>query len=720
MRDSLRRLLAFYGLHLRLLRTWRLGPRALLRRIVLSTVIAYLAFATAVVLVRGISANNPASILGAIVVIGLLNTLLRPVVLALAVPLGILALGIVGTTLQFALVLAVGSIVPGLHVADVTAAVEGALIFAIVNTSISWLIALGEDESYFSHLIRLLIREHAGVEQTDQPGVLIVQIDGLSHPVLVNQIRAGRVPTMARWVRSGSHRLDGWECQLPSQTSASQAGILLGANDGIPAFRWYEKTSGRLLVSNRPPDAAEIERRLTTGRGLLVGSGSSVGNLVSGDAAESILTMSRLSDRMAALGPTRSWFYFFVSPFAFARAFLLTIGEAVKEIWQARRQRAAGIEPRIDRGGAYPLLRAVTNVLLRQVSVALLVERILRGVPAIYVDFQDYDEIAHHSGPERGEALDALDGVDAVLGALERVVAEAPRPYRFVVVSDHGQSQGATFRQRYGVTVEELIRGLIGDGTLKAATSNVESWGPLNAFLSELSRGTGLRPRFVRWLFREGSAQGHVELGPGRGESHPASAVTPDAGGAARAPRPELVVCASGNLALVYLNARAERLTREALDARYPGLVDALAQHEGIGFLLVRSARSGALAIGPAGRHYLDERRVEGLDPLAQFGPDAADDLRRLDGMPNVGDIVLNSRLDPDTQEVAAFEELVGSHGGLGGWQTSAFVLHPADWRLPADGRLVGAPAVYRQLVAWLEAAGIRAPAEAGHLVEPA
>jgi uncharacterized membrane protein YvlD (DUF360 family) len=699
MRSPLHRLVAFYGLQLRLVRTWRLGPRALVRRLVLSTVIAYLAFLAAVALVRGITATNPASILGAIVVIGLLNTLLRPVLLALVVPLGILVLGVVGTALQFALFLAVGSIVPGVHVADVTAAVEGAVVFAVVNTSISWFIALGEEESYFSQLIRLLIRDQAGVERTDQPGVLIVQIDGLSHPVLVNQIRAGRVPTMARLVRSGSHRLDGWDCQLPSQTSASQAGILLGANDGIPAFRWYEKASGRLLVSNHPPDATEIERRLSTGRGLLAGNGSSVGNLISGDAPDAILTMSRLEDRTAALGPTRDWFYFFASPFAFARAVLLSIGEAAKEIWQARRQRVAGIEPRIDRGGSYPLLRAFTNVLLRQVIVSLLVERILRGVPVIYVDFNDYDEIAHHSGPERGEALDALDGIDGVLGALQRVALEAPRPYRFMVVSDHGQSQGSTFRQRYGMTIGQVIGDLIGDGQLQDATSTVESWGPLNAFLTELGRGLGLGAGAIRWLFRRRSTEGQVELGPGRSDATPDG--SPDR-------RPELVVCASGNLALVYLNARPERLTLEALESLFPGLVEALAQHEGIGFVLVRSEREGALAIGAGGRNELDHGRVVGVDPLAPFGPDAAEDLRRLDAMPNVGDIVLNSRLDPDTQEVAAFEELVGSHGGLGGWQTSAFILHPADWALSANGRLLGAPAVYTQLVSWLEKAGIR------------
>src|SRR3989337_268492 len=246
MRASLRRLAAVYGLHLRLLRTWRLGPRALIRRFVLTTAIAYLAFATAVVLGRGITVTNLASLLCAVIRIGLLNTLLRPVVLALVVPFGIVARGVVPAAVQFVFVFAVGSLVPGLRVVDLTAAVEGAVIFAVVNTTITWFIALGEDESYFSHLIRLLIREHAGVAQTDLPGVVIVQIDGLAHPVLVHQIRAGRDPTMARWVRSRTHRLVGWECQLPSQTSASQAAILLGANDGIPAFRWDEKGNGRL------------------------------------------------------------------------------------------------------------------------------------------------------------------------------------------------------------------------------------------------------------------------------------------------------------------------------------------------------------------------------------------------------------------------------------------------------------------------------------------
>ena len=126
------------------------------------------------------------------------------------------------------------------------------------------------------------------------PGVLFVQIDGLAQPLLAAQLRAGNLPTLSRWVRSGSHRLMEWTAMLPSQTSASQAGLLLGSNDGIPAFRWYEKEHRRLMVSNHGKDAEEIERRLSTGNGLLADGGASIDNMFSGDAPITRLTMSKV------------------------------------------------------------------------------------------------------------------------------------------------------------------------------------------------------------------------------------------------------------------------------------------------------------------------------------------------------------------------------------------------------------------------------------------
>ena len=101
------------------------------------------------------------------------------------------------------------------------------------------------------------------------PGIIFLEIDGLALPVLRRAMRDGNAPKMARWLAEGTHRLTEWETDLSSQTGASQAGILLGSNEDIPAFRWVEKETGRLMACSTPADCAEIERRRSTGDGLL-------------------------------------------------------------------------------------------------------------------------------------------------------------------------------------------------------------------------------------------------------------------------------------------------------------------------------------------------------------------------------------------------------------------------------------------------------------------
>ena len=108
--------------------------------------------------------------------------------------------------------------------------------------------------------------------RTDVPGVILFEIDGLAEPVLRTALDQGHAPTMARWLADGSHKLIGWECDLSSQTGASQAGLLLGSNEDMPAFRWYEKDTGRTMVSNngrrRDRDrAAPLRRRRAARRG---------------------------------------------------------------------------------------------------------------------------------------------------------------------------------------------------------------------------------------------------------------------------------------------------------------------------------------------------------------------------------------------------------------------------------------------------------------------
>jgi uncharacterized membrane protein YvlD (DUF360 family) len=664
----------------------------LIFRVLLSVVASAIAFGIATWLTPGVSEATDPSVLAAVVLLGMIDVALRPLLLAVALPIGLIAVGILGLLFRiviFAFVLPA----TGYQVDSFISTVLASFIYGAVLTALSGLIGMSDEDSFSARVVAQVIRDDESPTRTEVPGVLMIQIDGLAAPLLRAQVRAGNLPTLSRWVRDGSHRLTSWTALLPSQTSASQAGLLLGSNDGIPAFRWYEKKGRRLLVSNHSADAREIEARLSTGTGLLANGGASIDNLFSGDATITRLTMSTVGKNNDQAGATRSLYYFLLNPYSLGRMIVRTLAEAVKEVFQARQQVSRDIVPRMHRGGTYPFLRAATNVALRDLNLALVSEQMLRGTPTIYVDFLDYDEIAHHSGPERIEAIHALEGIDRALGRLERLIVDCPRPYRIVVVSDHGQSQGATFRQRFGETIEDWLRNRMAAAPVTVeATAPTEQWGQMSAVLTEVSASDGAVPRMARRALKDQTRDGIVELGPMR-EQHAAET---DA-------LPDLVLCASGNLALVYFGIGEGRLSQEEIEAGHPGLLDDLVAHPGVGLVLVRTDANGSVVLGKGGSYRLSDGQVTGQDPLAPYGELAPIHFRRLDEIAHLGDLALISMLDPDTDEVAAFEELIGSHGGLGGWQTQASLLYPATWSEP-DGPLYGAPAVHRQLKAWIAA----------------
>ena len=690
----LRRLVDFYLAQVDVVWHWRRGRRRLVWRAVVSFFVAFVALGTTSALLPGLKIDSPLTLAAAVITIGALGALVRPLLLALVAPFSLLLMLVISLTFQVAVILALVPLVPGVHITTIGEGALAAVAFAVLGSLISWVVSLDADDSYYAMLVRRLLVRRDDAIQTTRPGLVIVQIDGLAHATLVQQLNAGRVPVMSRWVNRGLMHLSSWTTLLPSQTSASQAGIMFGNNDDIPAFRWWDKQAQRLFVSNHAEDAQQLEHALEQrAPGLLADDGASIGNLCSGGAARSYLTLSTVHDPAQGLGRSRSYFSFFLSPYGFVHAIVLGIAEAAKEVFQARRARLAGVEPYLARGFPYPLLRALTNVVLRPLSTSLVIEEMLRGTPIIYVTYTDYDEIAHHSGPQRAESLDALDGLDRVLGSLVQAAEDAPRPYRFVVLSDHGQSLGATFRQRFGKPLEEVIRQLMGGvESVWAAVGEVEQWRVVDSFVSELARARGA------------SAVASRALRARQRREQRARARRAPVGEPGAAP-PDLVVCPSGNLALVYFPQIPGRADIETLDERFPDMVQALANHPGVGVLMARSRTQGPLAIGRAGVHHLDDGRVEGRDPLRSFGAHAAAALKRLDGMSNCGDLVLISMLDSNAGRVAAFEELIGSHGGLGGPQTEPLILYPAEWALDGDS-LVGAPAVHAQLRHWLAAMG--------------
>ncbi|WP_415624365.1 alkaline phosphatase family protein [Phytohabitans flavus] len=690
---------------MRTLRGWR-PTLARVRSILRNAVTSFIVLAGTFWLLPGVTASNLVALLGLVVLVAGIGALLRPLLLALATALGGFGALVLGAMVQAIVLYVALWFAPDTHAANLPVVFGASWVAVALAALVNWFADAGTDDAFVSETVRLMARVRRVAEKPKlsersrhcPDGLLVIQLDGVPAPLLRWAVRAGNLPNVGRWLRTDSHRLATWHTGIPATTPAAQAGILYGDVRRVPAFRWYEKDTRRLLVTSRTRDTAEVERRLAGDRGLLRDGGVSISNVFSGDAETCLLTVSHaaLPGRNA-----RGYAAFMTSPYGFTRAVVLAIGGVIRELHQARVQRRRDLHPRVSRGGAFIALRPATT-LLRDLNVTLIAEQMARGAPVIFCDFVDYDEVAHHVGPARPEALEVLESLDQVLGILERLSAEAARRYHLVVLSDHGQSQGATFRQRYDESLEEVVARLAQGGTNGhrpgAATRTVEEWGRVNALLTEAVARKGPTAAATRAAMRKHTRDGEVTLGPADEEAK------------AIAERdPETVVIASGNLGMVYLTRHPEKLTRDRIEAEHPELVTGLVAHPGVGLVVVDEAEHGPVALGQRGRHRLRDGHVEGQDPLAPYGPRARENLLRHQEMDHVGDLVLISMVEPGTDDVAAFEELVGSHGGLGGWQTEALLLYPSGWALETDP-VVGPDGVYRTLLAWLDKLGLRGP----------
>ncbi|MET7487879.1 phage holin family protein [Streptomyces sp. NPDC005538] len=613
---------------------------------------------------------------------GLLSALVWPLLVRLLLLVPALVLGLLVFVLNGSLLLIALRINPdgGLRgqVAPETAVVVAAVMSAVASAT-GGALAVRDDDAYRRRLYRLADRRRRALPPgPSSPGTVFLQLDGVGHDVLLAAVAKGLMPTVAKLLGGPrpTHRLTPWRTDWSSQTGASQLGILHGSNFDVPAFRWYEKDSREVMVCNRPTSAAELQRRAilhTADGGLLTADGASRGNLFSGGADEQALVLSIATRRRGRENRSRAgYFAYFSDPANAVRTAMSFVAEVGREIGQSTRARLTKQRPRVKRGGLYPFVRAFATVVERDVVVAAVMGDMLGGRTAVYADLVAYDEVAHHSGPRSRDAAKVLGRLDRALALIANVAEHAPRPYRIVVLSDHGQSPGETFQGRYGLTLGDLVRagcGLPVPRRARRTHSGAEARAAVRAALR--------RPA------KEGK-EGDEQHRAGR--------------------RSEPIVLASGNLGLVSFPDVPHRMTKEEIDARHPALLTTLANHPGIGFVLVRSAEHDGLVLGAHGFQVPVAELDDKQGPLADFGPGVADAVRRTHSFPHTADIMVNSWYDPAEGEVLAFEEQIGSHGGLGGCQGKPFLLSPYAFSTPVgEGEdLVGAEHVHRVLRRWL------------------
>ena len=641
-----------------------------------------------------------------IITIGVIiaNTILWPILRRLLMKFIVLTFGIGALIVNSLIFYGVCCLIPGVSL-EATDAFLIPLLMAIVNTLISNIADIDYYDSYTSRVSNYVSKEKKSYEQKF-PGLIMLEIDGLSIEILKEAIDKDMMPTVKKWI-DNSHTLKEWETDLSSQTGASQAGILHGNNENIVAYRWVEKENdNKIMVSGKLAHAPIIEKRISDGNGLLCDKGTSITNMFTGDSDNPILTSSRF--KLLTFSYNKSLNVVFLESYSFQRIIILFLWEILVEIKSQIIHKIKNIQPRLRRNIIYATIRAGANVLLREVATETLIADMLKGeVNSAYASYVGYDEVAHHSGINDNDVWNVLKQIDLQFKRLEKAEKNSERNYKFVVLSDHGQGNGATFKQRYGLSLADYVRRLLPDD-MKTYNKNpfisdhfkdafipenkqigtiidkVDDIKERDFFSDKLENIKEKTPDFIKIEELKSKYQNDLDYI----KTHESKEQTTK-----KAKNSELIVLGSGNLGLIYLTQWTKRLNYEEIVMLFPNLIPGLVKHKGIGFILVDSFTNGPMAIGAEGIYYLNTDRIEGKNPLENFGKNAAMHLKRHNKFKNMPDILVNSFYDPKTEEICAFEELIGSHGGLGGSQTRPFILYPSNWEDPEE--LIGAKSIY-------------------------
>ena len=528
-------------------------------------------------------------------------------------------------------------------------------------------------------------------------GLIALQIDALAYADLRRAMELGYTPNLSRLVTENGFTLRRWFCGLPSATPYCQAGIFHGENDGIPAFRFYDKAARRVVTCNAPEGVQYIRDRIHTPGALA--EGSSYVNLLDGDATTVAFTVAT-RERMSVyqrLGGTRMALLILIHPLRVARMLFQGIGEWLREEWERARGEWLGRVTHAE--GIFPFLRILTNVVVRELQTIAILLDVYLGVPVIYSTFMQYDELAHHFGSTSRFALSDLRRTDARIGEIERMaLAAGGRGYDLVVLSDHGMTPSVSYRVRYketlGTTVQRILDGdAFRTGELPiqslASFAHGSEYADVGArVVDSVADVTTSRP-LGRTLRRLGN---WVRSRYGLRELLLPEKYRVDA-------RHGVVVTYSSCLALLYFADDEARLRLEdiARSARHAGLYDALREHPGIGLLAALDAQ-GVHVQSREGRARIVNGVVtvlDGANPLAPYGIDAltVEAIEALVRQPNAGDLVLFGAYDG--YEIVSFDDQVGAHGSAGGDQVWPFMIAPGSLGIAGE-RLDNARDVHR------------------------
>jgi len=531
-------------------------------------------------------------------------------------------------------------------------------------------------QSWLDRLVRRLRLGHAPAR--GRPRLLVVQIDGLSRAVLERALAEGRMPFLRRVIERGGHRVVPMSVGLPTSTPAFQMAAMYGVRPDIPGFHYHDKRRRTDVYFPRAGDAAWVEEHHAAGRRGIVAGGSTYGCVFTGGAVNNLFSFAVLK-RPTGAGLAQTLSAFVVLLWVVVKSSvvsLITIGRALLEFV------ADPVEA--PRGWKLLAIKVGISVWVRELFTLSASRDLYNGAPAVYVNYLDYDVVAHAYGPRDRRALRALRAVDHSIHQLFRTARRVPEyAYDVYVLSDHGQAHCTPFDRLTGG--RRLERLLFEDFLCPGGAHEVGPSRPQGRRVAagikaiRAGRAPGIVQRFFNYLEDDFPwLLGELKEARERGGVR--------------------VICAGPN-AFVYFLDDAAPLTIEQVEARFPGLAEELTRTRGIGFVLARSA-SGPICFWRGKRYRLDE---VGEGPFAGRADLALvmQGIIDLMGMPSAGDLVLYG-LEATNGNISFIAE-TGAHAGPTEDEMQTFVIAPPHVRL--GGPIAHPLELYPRFAAYQEAA---------------
>jgi hypothetical protein len=515
------------------------------------------------------------------------------------------------------------------------------------------------------HLQQLLDRAIRRVRLGPPPApsgrrLIVVQIDGLSRAVLDLALAQGRVPFLARLLQRQGYELHPMSVGMPTSTPAFQMAAMYGVAPDIPGFHYHDKRRREDVYFPRGGDAALVDAEQAAGRRGIVDGGSTYGCVFTGGALNNMFNFATLK-RPTGAGLVRAVAAFVVLGWVTVKSAVRTFVEVVRAVLRL----IADPVGETRRGWKWLLLKIGVSIWLRQLFTLAVSRDIYAGVPAIYVNYLDYDVFAHSYGPRHPRAFRALHRVDRSLRHLADVLRRVPEyRYELYVLSDHGQAFTTPY-ERINAG-RKLERQLFDDYLLPAhqreavCAPSGERWRLTSGIEAYRYAAPGVWQRFVNYLEEDFPwVLGEIRQ--------------------ARERDCVRVVVAGPNAFVYFLDTDAP-LTIEAVDERAPSLADDISRGRGIGFVLARSAE-GPVCVWRGKRYRLDHDEpgpFAGREDLAIV----LAGIRDLMAMRSAGDLVIygNGSSDGDVSFIAE----LGAHAGPSADELHTFVLAPPGAGLPS------------------------------------